>query len=529
MDYFILFYHENVLKKISSFLVTPEEKVRFRKGGPWLNRGFPTNITSGCVIRTKRSLTILSTDGDDKVIPLGTLGRVRGQVPDGGFLRVDFPVRDGYRASPDDIEYASESLFLQPGARVRVKASVTQPRLNWGSAMEELKHEGVGLLISVNTDCLCQVEFGLRDPGSTRQGSALWHCDLSEIEVVPMIQDGSVGTWAKLLHDGWTTRLQCGNAVRVPAHISEPIFKWGPVKHSSLGYVTHYYPVRAGDRDVYHCIFQGAEKHWLGKASDLEIAPTEDTIRPGLKVRVRPRKEPKLGMRGVSKDSIGVVRYVNCNLKSFEVYVCFPGAPHWKCDLQDLEPESGALPPLPYDEMEACAPPLPTAGATIVGSVAALPVPMNGLPLQRSYSLEAAEGHGLIIPETPLDERFLPGAIVMLKGLSSAPGMAHNGKKGKILGRHTKNDSRINDIDIFQRVVEPSSSSSSSASASASGLSVSQGPPLPYQLDPLMLPTTALFPIESTIPRYQVQMLDDKEIVKVISTLHLELFGDELQ
>ena len=113
------------------------------------------------------------------------------------------------------------------GDRVRVKQSVSEPACGWG----DVDHNSIGTITSTDGNC-CKVKF----PEHSN-----WSGRLTEMECVP----------------------RTGDRVRVKPSVSEPHYKWGSVKRSSVGTITSI------DGDDCRVKFP-ENSSWKGKVSEME-------------------------------------------------------------------------------------------------------------------------------------------------------------------------------------------------------------------------------------------------------------------
>ncbi|KAL6486452.1 hypothetical protein MHYP_G00058440 [Metynnis hypsauchen] len=95
------------------------------------------------------------------------------------------------------------------GYQVRVKASVSSPKYQWGSA----SHKSVGVVTAVNGESMT-VDFPEHKS---------WKAAVSEMELAPSTDLGN---------------FRIGDQVRVKASVTTPKYKWGSASHKSVGVVT---------------------------------------------------------------------------------------------------------------------------------------------------------------------------------------------------------------------------------------------------------------------------------------------------
>ncbi|XP_063069009.1 uncharacterized protein LOC134460560 [Engraulis encrasicolus] len=125
-----------------------------------------------------------------------SVGVVKAFKPS-GLMLVDFPGKPGWTAEPSEMELQG----FVVGDRVRVKTTVKEPKHKWGS----VTHSSVGVVKDFIPNGQMLVDF---------PGHSAWRADPSEME-----------------YQGFMV----GDRVRVKASVEEPKYKWGAVTHSSVG------------------------------------------------------------------------------------------------------------------------------------------------------------------------------------------------------------------------------------------------------------------------------------------------------
>ncbi|XP_063069849.1 uncharacterized protein LOC134461044 isoform X2 [Engraulis encrasicolus] len=204
-----------------------------------------------------------------------------------GLMLVDFPGETGWKADPNDMEQQG----FMVGDRVRVKASVAEPKHKWGS----VTHSSVGVVKSFTQNGLMLLDF---------PGDANWKADPLEME-----------------YQGFMV----GDRVRVKSSVKEPKHKWGSVTHSSVGVVKSFTPTGLMMVD-----FPG-QTEWRADPSEMEY----QGFMVGDRVRVKASvKQPKHKWGSVTHQSVGVVKSFTSN---GTMLVDFPGSPEWKADPTEMD------------------------------------------------------------------------------------------------------------------------------------------------------------------------------------------------
>ncbi|XP_063070704.1 uncharacterized protein LOC134461777 [Engraulis encrasicolus] len=177
------------------------------------------------------------------------------------------------------------------GDRVRVKASVVEPKHNWGNAT----HNSVGVVKVFTQNSLMLVDF----PGESN-----WKADPVEMEYIGFI---------------------VGDRVRVKASVQSPKQGWGKVTHSSVGVVKAFTPDGRMLVD-----FPGQPK-WRADPSEMELRGFVVGDRVQVKASV---KEPKYKWGELTHRSVGVVKAFQTN---GIMLVDFPGIPRWRADPNEMD------------------------------------------------------------------------------------------------------------------------------------------------------------------------------------------------
>ncbi|KAL2080924.1 hypothetical protein ACEWY4_022777 [Coilia grayii] len=235
-------------------------------------------------VRVKASVTEPKHKWGD--VTHSSVGVVKSFTAD-GLMLVDFPGQSAWKGDPAEMEYYS---FLV-GDRVRVKASVEEPKHKWGS----VTHHSVGIVKSFTQNGLMLVDF---------PGDSGWRADPAEMELQGFL---------------------VGDRVRVRASVTEPKHKWGSVTHSSVGVVKAFTP-----NGLMLVDFPG-QLEWRADPSEMEY----QGFLVGDRVRVKASvKEPKHKWGSVTHSSVGVVKAFRPN---GAMVVDFPGSPGWKADPAEMD------------------------------------------------------------------------------------------------------------------------------------------------------------------------------------------------
>ncbi|XP_066533890.1 uncharacterized protein [Hoplias malabaricus] len=221
---------------------------------------------------------------------------------DGESLTVDFPERKAWKANVSEIELAPsvDSRNFRVGDQVRVKASVSSPRYNWGRA----SNRSVGVVTAISGDSMT-VDF---------PEHMSWKADASEMELAPSEDPGN---------------FRIGDRVRVKASISSPQFGWGSASHGSIAVVTAIY----GETMT---VDYPEHKSWKAAVSEMELAPSTDSgkFRIGDRVRVKASvTSPKHGWGDASHKSVGVVTALNGE----SMRVDYPEHKSWMAAVSEME------------------------------------------------------------------------------------------------------------------------------------------------------------------------------------------------
>ncbi|GBG76085.1 hypothetical protein CBR_g21745 [Chara braunii] len=253
-------------------------------------------------VRMKHSAVKFRTDL--KGVSTSSLGIVQAVESDGGKvkkLKVDFCFYQSgvLVADPDEMERIDPPPFCV-NDRVRVKATVVEPRFEWGGE----GHGSIGPVAEIRGDGLLKVQFYDR--------SDLWVADPADMEVVCGARAFRPGDWTS-----------------VKRSVIEPKYKWGIANKSSIGIVRR---VREdGELEVNFC-FQA--NPWLADPGDMVLFDPPP-FRVGDLVKVRKTvMEPRYKWGGVTHDSVGPIVRIRDN-GSLEVQ--FPNrAKPWLADPGDM-------------------------------------------------------------------------------------------------------------------------------------------------------------------------------------------------
>ncbi|XP_036437815.1 uncharacterized protein LOC118815656 isoform X2 [Colossoma macropomum] len=220
----------------------------------------------------------------------------------GESMTVSFPEHKVWTAAVSEMELApsADSANFRVGDRVRVKASVSTPKYQWGSA----SHSSVGVVTAVDGESMT-VDFPEHKS---------WKAAVSEMELAP--SDNS-------------QNFRVGDRVRVKASVSTPKYGWGSASHSSVGVVTAVHSESMNVDFPDH-------KSWMAAISEMELAPSIDseTFRVGDRVRVKASvSSPKYDWGRASHSSVGVVTAVDGE----RMTVDFPEHKSWKAAVSEME------------------------------------------------------------------------------------------------------------------------------------------------------------------------------------------------
>ncbi|XP_017581199.1 E3 ubiquitin-protein ligase KEG-like [Pygocentrus nattereri] len=217
----------------------------------------------------------------------------------GESMTVDFPEHESWKAAVSEMELAPSADLGQfrVGDRVRVKASVSSPKHEWGG----VSHSSVGVVKALDGERMT-VDF-------PEQKS--WTAAASEMELAPKAEIFRVG-----------------DRVRVKASVSTPKYKWGGASHNSVGVVSEI----DGESLTVHFPEHAS---WKGIVSEMELLPSAYSefcnFKPGDKVRVKASVEkPKYQWGSVSHKSVGTI-------KALKMVVDFPEHSDWSADASDME------------------------------------------------------------------------------------------------------------------------------------------------------------------------------------------------
>ncbi|XP_036437812.1 E3 ubiquitin-protein ligase KEG-like isoform X2 [Colossoma macropomum] len=256
---------------------------------------------SGCIrvgdrVRVKASVSSPKHGwGDVSHKSVGVVTALEGES-----LTVEFPEQKSWKGLVSEMELTSsaDSGYFRIGDRVRVKASVSSPKYEWGSA----SHKSVGVVTAINGEKMT-VDFPEHKS---------WKAAVSDMELAPSADSGY---------------FRVGDRVRVNASVSSPKYGWGDVSHTSVGVVT------AVDGEKMTVDFP-EHKSWTAAASEMELVPKAETFRVGDRVRVKASvSTPKYKWGSVSHKSVGVVTEVDGE----SLTVDFPEHKSWNGIVSEME------------------------------------------------------------------------------------------------------------------------------------------------------------------------------------------------
>mmetsp|Transcript_22393 Transcript_22393/g.49042 ORF Transcript_22393/g.49042 Transcript_22393/m.49042 type:complete len:901 (-) Transcript_22393:399-3101(-) len=260
---------------------------------------------------------------------------------------------------------------VQVGDRVRVQASVREPRHGWGGVQPGL----VGLVIAIDNDGDCKVMFDGRD--------ALWTGDCSEMEIVHQGTNNNNKSndlpQQQRPRDAARGSMKVGDWVQVRADVQTPSLGWGGLKHGMVGLAIDV-DESSGECKV---LFEGRDSEWKGICSEMEVvnagqveqpvdiagleaalsneaqtAPPDPPEGPGgavggppptgltvgSKVQVRPDiAEPSLGWGSVKRGDVGTV----LTLEDPIAEVRFENEASWTCLIAEIEEVKEEVPTPP--------------------------------------------------------------------------------------------------------------------------------------------------------------------------------------
>ncbi|XP_077076176.1 uncharacterized protein LOC143729048 isoform X2 [Siphateles boraxobius] len=216
----------------------------------------PFDIEVGDTVRVKPSVVIPKHKwGSVTYISIGVVKKIQGEV-----LTVDFPEQknwtglvsemDRVTSAGSDLLTKNASVDIKVGDRVRVKPSITTPKLNWG---RNVTHKSVGVVKDVKGDDSLVVDF---------PGHANWKGILSEMERVT--NDDEIGP------SSLDSNIKIGDKVRVKPSVVTPTHKWGAVTHKSIGVVKK---IQGESLTVDF----PEQKNWTGIVSEMEIVASADS------------------------------------------------------------------------------------------------------------------------------------------------------------------------------------------------------------------------------------------------------------
>ncbi|CAE7030113.1 shkD [Symbiodinium sp. CCMP2592] len=204
-----------------------------------------------------------------------------------------------WHAKFDQIHKDPEADLVRPGALVKLRQAVQQPRCGWGG----LTHELVLGVVQKVEKCIASVNLGY---------SNRWHGPLDEFEAIKP-----------------SDSLQVGSHIRLKSTDKVPRYGWGGHKmRAAIGVVA-----KIADEDI-KVNFPDMDE-WKCKCDEIEVDPVSNRIRPGETVQVRQQVlVPKFEWGGVNHSSVGVVESIT---HDGIVVVDFPSCCCWHGLLAELE------------------------------------------------------------------------------------------------------------------------------------------------------------------------------------------------
>ena len=199
------------------------------------------------------------------------------------------------------IRVTEASGSLKRGDRVRVKASVSQPRYQWGN----VSPGEVGTFKELREDGRAIIDFPSQSD---------WMADPSEIEHA----------------SGSEAALRRGDKVRVKSSVREPEYGWGSV---SPGEVGTFKELRDDGRAI---IDFPSQSDWMADPSEIELSREGGgSFLQGDKVRVkRSVSEPKYKWGSVSPGEVGTFKELR---EDGRAIIDFPSQSDWMADPSELE------------------------------------------------------------------------------------------------------------------------------------------------------------------------------------------------
>ncbi|CAE7738519.1 KEG [Symbiodinium sp. CCMP2592] len=204
-----------------------------------------------------------------------------------------------WHAKFEEMRKDPEADLVRPGALVKLRQAVQQPRYGWGG----LTHELVLGVVQKVEKCIVSVNLGF---------GSRWHGSLDEFEAIKP-----------------SDSLQVGSHVRFKSPGKVPRYGWGGHKmRAAIGVVA-----KIEDEDIkVNCPDMD---EWKCKCDEIEVDPVANRIRPGEPVQVRPQVSvPKFDWGGVNHSSVGVVESIT---HDGIVVVDFPCCCCWHGLLGELE------------------------------------------------------------------------------------------------------------------------------------------------------------------------------------------------
>lgn len=271
---------------------------------------------------------------------LGFVTSVEGEQ-----CRVDFRSQSNWLGYVPELE----AVQVEVGMRVRVRASVQEPRHKWGSVTPSM----VGVLASLESDGDCKVDFA-KQHGWSGYAPELELVDLtvgdhvmvrSEVKEPKLkwgtVHAGEVGSlmeinagtckvafpscasWTGYLPEMVRVEALPGWRVRVRADVKTPIFNWGQVEPGDVGVLLSV------DRDGGCKVDFASQQGWSGCITEMVLVP----FMAGDTVRVK-AVSPAFGWGCVKPGDVGAVTVVE---EGGRCLVDFPAQAGWRGLISDME------------------------------------------------------------------------------------------------------------------------------------------------------------------------------------------------
>uniref|UniRef100_A0A8B9H5F2 FinTRIM family, member 79 n=1 Tax=Astyanax mexicanus TaxID=7994 RepID=A0A8B9H5F2_ASTMX len=196
-----------------------------------------TNCSFNVGDKVRVKLTIVTPKHQWGGVTHRSTGTVTGTKDD--LVTVDFPECKGWKGLLSEMELISitdSKACFKTGDRVKVNASVTNPKRGWGGA----SHKSVGVVVAVNGESIT-VDFPEHKS---------WNGTVSEMELVS-------GANSELC------KFNCGDRVRVKSSVKTPKYNWGSISHKSVGTV----------KALKLVVDFPEQSNWSGDPKEMEVAP----------------------------------------------------------------------------------------------------------------------------------------------------------------------------------------------------------------------------------------------------------------